>query len=390
MNAAVLHGNYHARGGGERVAEAMAQAVDGPILYGFGDERCATDVPVELEKVISAGRVTDWLADRFWEVRDLAFMWHGQYLPRAYEFETLLVSGNEFGWYVPPDDQLLVRYIHSTPRSMYDLFPEHGDSGLHRAYATLARPLYRQTAAYPDVLIANSELVQRRIRKYWNRDSIVIYPPVPVDRFDPYTAATRHDCYITVNRLYGHKRTSEIVEAFRYLDDRRLVVVGEGPERDRLERIAPPNVTFTGYLSEVEKAAMLSGSAALIQNARNEDFGIVPIEAYASGTPVIGVRDGFTEHQIRDGETGMLYADESRTKGIVEAVRRFEQSGVQASDDDLVDFAARFGVDRFERKLHTVIKTARSEMDIETITPPMVGSTATPPEEAAATDGGQS
>lgn len=86
----------------------------------------------------------------------------------------------------------------------------------------------------------------------------------------------------------------------------------------------------------------------------------------------------------------MLYADESRTKGIVEAVRRFEQSGVQASDDDLVDFAARFGVDRFERKLHTVIKTARSEMDIETITPPMVGSTATPPEEAAATDGGQS
>lgn len=382
MNVAVVHGNYFQRGGGEYVADAIARAFDAPLYYGFGNEDALPDDDIERRQLFEfstpASIAIDRLAERVYQFRDLCFMWYGQHLPELYDYDVIIQSGNEFGWCVPTDEQVVLKYVHSPPRSSYDLFYKHGDSKLQRAYAMSVRTLYRPTTTFPDAYLANSELVQRRIRKYWGHKSQVVYPPVDLDGYAPGRRQTDSTLYLTYNRLYRHKRTREIVEAFEYLPDRRLVVGGAGPERDTLESVAPENVDIRGYLSEAEKRDLLSAASGLIYNPINEDFGIIPIEAFASGTPVIGVRDGFTKYQIRDGENGVLYPNHT-SKAVHDGIKQFEVGGVSMGAEELERFARQFGRDRFERELRQAVEAARGDAAIEE--PAMwADQTAEPPE----------
>lgn len=366
-SVAVTHGNYLQWGGGEYVAEAIAETFDAPIYYGFGYDDVIPDNGIEhipMFDLPMEGRLTR-MADRIFQLRDLAFMWFGQHCPKLYEYDVVIHSGNEFGWYVPPDDQVVLKYVHSPPRSAYDLFPTVGRSTLLRAYATVSRTMYRPTTTYPEIHLANSDVVRRRIQKYWGMDAQVCYPPVDVDGYGDHLDETDSTVYLTFNRLYRHKRTREIVEAFADLPDRTLLVGGEGPQRDHLEEIATENVKILGYLDEDEKRELLSKASALIYNPVNEDFGLIPIEAFASGTPVLGIRDGFTQHQIASGVNGILY-DESDPDSIWWAVKRFESMGVSATPRELEGFADRFSRVRFERELRDAVKEA---MDAGAVTP---------------------
>lgn len=366
MDVAVTHGNYLQWGGGEYVAAAIARTFDAPVYYGFGYDDVVPDDGEYIRLFDPPLRKTATkLADRIFQLRDLAFMWHGQHIPELHEYDVVIHSGNELGWYVPPDDQTVVKYVHSPPRSSYDLFPELGGSASLRAYATISRTMYRPTVTYPEKHLANSELVARRCQKYWGMDADVVYPPVDVDQYGDSVAATDDSLYLTFNRLYRHKRTREIVEAFNHIDDARLVVGGEGPQKAELESIASENVDIRGYLSEAEKRRLLSEAAALIYNPQNEDFGMIPIEAFASGTPVIGIEDGFTRYQIEDGINGVSYA-EPTPMAIFDAVRRFESDGIQMSAAELERFAQQFSRDRFETQLRQAVDSA---IDAGTIRP---------------------
>jgi glycosyltransferase involved in cell wall biosynthesis len=220
------------------------------------------------------------------------------------------------------------------------------------------------------VFVANSDLVARRIQLYWGIDDSmvrVVYPPTPTSSYGPSHADADRDYYFTFSRLYPSKRISEIVRAFNQLNsrghDHRLVVGGDGPARDRLEKVAGDSVKFVGYLSEADKRRRLAECKAFIFNAYQEDFGMVPIEAMASGTPVLGVRDGFTQHQILDGRNGYTY-DRSDTN-IVDAVRHFEANGVAWSATDIQAFAEQFSLPRFRERMRDIVAEATEAAAIQ-------------------------
>lgn len=363
---AILHGNYLNRGGGERVADELARVCDAPLYYGFGNESAIPDDGIERIQLFDPNPLSKWLSRKVYQYRDLMFMWYGTHRPELFDYDVVIQSGNEFGWYVPKQmDQTIVKYVHSPPRGPYDMHYKHGDSALHRGYSLAAKTLYNHTTSYVDMHVANSEVVAKRCRKAWAIDPEIVYPPVDVDSYGPeYAETNRENTYLTFSRLYRHKRTREIVQAFQGIGG-KLIVGGDGPQRERLEQAAGSNVDIRGYLSEQEKRRLLAEVDAFIFNAENEDFGIVPIEAMASGTPVIGINDGFTKYQIQDGENGILYPTGEPTD-IQRAIDRFAESGVSKSPTEIKDYAQQFSRERFSNEISDVVATAKDTNDIQT------------------------
>lgn len=364
-DVAVLHGNYFARGGGERVADTIAETFDVPLYYGFGNDDETPDDGVDRRKLFHPNAVGKRLVRRMHQYRDFHFMWNGMHIPELFDYDVIIQSGNEFGWYVPKQlDQAIVKYVHSPPRGPYDMHYKHGVGRLHRAYSLLAKALYGHTTGYPDVYVANSEVVAQRCRKAWGIDPRVVYPPVNVEEYGPENADRRRErTYLTFSRLYRHKRTREIVQAFDGAE-RSLIVGGDGPQREELEEIATPNVDVRGYLSETEKRRLLAECDAFIFNAENEDFGIVPVEAFASGTPVIGINDGFTAYQIRDGVNGILF-DDGEPDAINTALDAFERGGVRWTAGQIERFAEQFSCERFEAEMQEAVDDARAALEKE-------------------------
>lgn len=366
MALAIAHKDYDVRGGGERLAEELADTFDAPLIVGRRDpenvpERDDLEV-VELEK----SKLSAWAIDRGGPWRAFAYQNVWMRPDELVDYDTVVLSGNEPLWYVPRDEQTIVAYTHSTPRFQYDLFHE-GEGHINRLYNYVTRVLYEHNTRRPDLYVANSDLVARRIRRYWNipADQIrVVYPPVDVHNYDPDLADTSDRAvYVYVGRLCGHKRVDEVVEAFADMPDRELLIAGKGPARDELERKAADNVEFLGYVSEERKRELLAGAYGFIFPGANEDFGIAPIEAMAAGTPVIGVDEGFTKYQVLEGKNGVLY-----DRGALgPALDRYEREGVSWDADRIHQFAQRFGVDRFREGMREAVAEAEAR---STVIPP--------------------
>ena len=170
--------------------------------------------------------------------------------------------------------------------------------------------------------IANSKTTQARISKYYRRDSLVINPPVNFDRFSgqPVTG----DYYLIVGRQIAYKRSDLAVEAFNQLD-KPLHIIGTGPELERLKKLATSsNIKFFGNLTDDQVTEQMLNCKALIF-PQEEDFGIVPVEAMAAGKPVIAYGIGGGGESVVDGQTGVLFYDQT-PKALTEAIHRFEQS----------------------------------------------------------------
>lgn len=370
LSIAIVHENYVGRGGGERVAEALARAFDAPIYYGVGDEEHEPD-DVECHSLFNDSLLAPVLRRSF-SLRDAYYALAFRSVPELLEYDVLLQSGNGTGWYKPTEDQAVVKYTHSTPRNAYDRYPYRApERGLvFELYVLATEQLYQPVLAYPDLYVANSEVVERRLSKYWDRagdDVVVVYPPVDVSGLGPEHATDAPDgeYYLVLDRLVPNKNVDEVVAAFEEHDDKRLVVAGSGPERAALERRASdlPNVEFLGYVDEERKRALLAGAEALVYAARDEDFGIVPVEALASGTPVVGPREGFTRFQVDDGRTGLLYDRDDG--GVAGALDRFENEGVRSTTDERVAAASEYGVGRFEAEMRDAVATAIEKVRID-------------------------
>ncbi|GLC27472.1 glycosyltransferase [Roseisolibacter agri] len=209
-----------------------------------------------------------------------------------------------------------------------------------------------------DEFAAISEFVGRRIDKTYRRDSTVVYPPVDVERFTP--AGAREDYYVTASRFVPYKCVDLIVEAFRDMPDRRLVVIGDGPQMPLVRSRATPNVTLLGHQPFPELLRWLRGARAYLF-AAIEDFGIAPLEAQAVGTPVIAYAGGALPETIPglDAERpcGVLY-DAQTPAGIRDAVRRFEREGDRITADACRENAERFAPDRFRAAFETWVERA--------------------------------
>ena len=211
----------------------------------------------------------------------------------------------------------------------------------------------RRAASRVHEFAAISQAISRRIRRAYRREAPVIYPPVEVERFRP--EGSREDHYVTVSRLVPHKRIDLLVRAFSQLN-LPLVVIGDGPELSRLRRIADSNVRFLGYESDAKVAEWL-GRARGFVCAGGEDFGIAIVEAQAAGCPVIAYgKDGALETVI-DGETGILFPEQS-VPSLVEAVMRFEPITDSFQPEMLVRNARRFNKEHFTERFLRFVDAA--------------------------------
>jgi glycosyltransferase involved in cell wall biosynthesis len=180
------------------------------------------------------------------------------------------------------------------------------------------------------------------VKKIYQRESAVIYPPVNVERFSP--EKERDDYFITINRLVGHKRVDLMVQAFNRLH-LPLLVIGEGPERQKLERMAGSNVQFLGYLPDGAVAKLLSRARAYIC-AGEEDFGISMIEAQAAGCPVIAYGKGGALETVLEGQTGLFF-NEPCFESLVEEVECFSKRTSQFNPVQIAAGVQRFNKQRF-------------------------------------------
>ena len=260
--------------------------------------------------------------------------------------------------------QLHVCYCYTPMRYAWDLRDQYlRRTGLDRglrgfvAKRVLARlrDWDRVTSARVDHFVAISRHIAARIRRCYAREATVIYPPVAVDPLDP--PQPRGADYVTVSQLVPYKRVDLIVQAFRELPDRQLIVIGEGPERAKIEAIAPRNVRVLGRVSDAQRDRWLAGARAFVF-AAEEDFGIAPLEAQALGTPVIAFAGGGAAETIPGldaaAPAGVLF-DEQSAAAIAAAVRRFEDNASLISVQACLDNAHRFDAGRFRRELRAFV-----------------------------------
>jgi len=205
-----------------------------------------------------------------------------------------------------------------------------------------------------DRYVTNSRTTQARIRNYWNRDSVVVYPPVETKRFSPGEVGQH---YLVLSELMPHKRIDVAIHAFNKLG-LPLVVCGDGPEARALRRIAGPTVQFVGRVSDPEAASLLSSARALVV-AAVEEFGIAAVEAQAAGRPVIAVRGGGTLETVADGETGCFWS--GGPDELAAVVAGFDDAAIDP--DACVRNAARFDTSIFKRDLPRYVESALNVED---------------------------
>ncbi len=216
----------------------------------------------------------------------------------------------------------------------------------------LVGPLRRwdlKASKRPDVLIANSTHTQREIKTYYNRESVVIFPPIDIERFAHHSSKKRSG-FVTAGRQTSYKHTELIVQACTRLQ-LPLTVIGRGPEHERLVKLAGPTVTFPSNVSDAEMASYFSSAKAFVF-AAFEDFGVTPVEALAAGTPVIAYRAGGAMDYVIPGKTGMFF-EEQTVDSLCAALSAFDAQRYNAPT--IQKHAESFAPARFAEAVHTIV-----------------------------------
>ncbi|MBU0776948.1 glycosyltransferase [Patescibacteria group bacterium] len=211
-------------------------------------------------------------------------------------------------------------------------------------------------AQRPDKMIAISRAVQKRIKKYYNRPSEVIFPPVELDFFknnfsNKNGKEKREKFFLVVSRLVPYKMVDLAVSAFNELG-LPLIIVGTGSEEEKLKNMAKSNIKFVGHLTDTKLADYYKKCAAFIF-PQEEDFGIVALEAQAAGAPVIAYKAGGALDTVIEGKTGVFF-DKQNKKSLIKAVKKFEK--LSFNQKDLIKNAERFSKERFKREILRITK----------------------------------
>lgn len=244
------------------------------------------------------------------------------------------------------------RYLWSHHEEYFENVPFRG---LIKPLLGYLKSWDRAAAQRPDFVVAISTEVQNRIKKYYKRDSLIIYPPVKLERVSKISKKGKY--YLVVSRLVKYKRVDLAVEAFNRIG-RPLVVVGLGWQEKKLRRMAKKNIKFVGQVSEQKLKDYYLGAKALVM-PQEEDFGIVSVESQSFGVPVIAYKKGGAIDTIVPGKTGIFF-EEQNPESLVEAVKRFEK--IKFVVDNLYTNAEKFSKEVFKTKILKQISEINSKI----------------------------
>ncbi|MEM9248040.1 MAG: glycosyltransferase [Pseudomonadota bacterium] len=340
--------------GGEKVLEALCR------LFPDADIYTHVVAPAALSETLRAHTIAETFVGRLPGARRF-YQSYLPFMPRALEGLDLrgydLVVSSEAGpakGIIPPPDAPHLCYCHSPMRYVWDQYQTYRASAGPLARLAMPQVAHRlrqwdvTSAARVDRIVANSSHVAARVTKYWRREADVVHPPVDVHRYAP--TPDLGDYYLWAGELAPYKRPDLAVDAFTR-SGRKLIMIG-GPEkaRRRLARHAGPSVTLLGKVDQATLQHHLARCRALVFPGE-EDFGIVPVEAMASGRPVIAYGRGGALDTVVDGVTGTTF-DEQSVDGLNAAIDRFEQDRLDLLDPErLVAHASRFDEAAFRRGL---------------------------------------
>jgi glycosyltransferase involved in cell wall biosynthesis len=208
-----------------------------------------------------------------------------------------------------------------------------------------------KSASNVDFFIANSHHIAEKIKRIYNRDSEVIYPPVDVDKFE--VSEDKEDYYLTASRMVPYKRLDLVIEAFNEMPDKNLIVIGSGPEKEKLISKASANIKIIGH-QDTDKLKVYMQKAKAFVFAAEEDFGIIVVEAMACGTPVIAWNYGGTCESVIDGKTGILFADQTKDS-IIAAVKKFEGISFNFNPELIRNHSKKFSRAKFENNIKNFV-----------------------------------
>jgi glycosyltransferase involved in cell wall biosynthesis len=243
----------------------------------------------------------------------------------------------------------------SPTRYLYDWKDEYlAENGLNKGLKGLAvkkilsdiRIWDQEASKRPDRYIAISKHVQNRLRKYYRVDSDIVYPPTHVEEFSPHFGLPE-DYYIIISRLSAYKKIDLAIEAFNETKD-NLIIIGVGEDEKRLKRLANNNIEFLGWQSDEASREYLRYAKALIFPGE-EDFGLTPVEAMASGRPVIAYNKGGVTETVRDGKDGVFF-DQPTSNSLIEALNRFDMMAKTLNSKEICQQAEKFSFDTFKEQ----------------------------------------
>ena len=373
---AIVHDWLPLVGGAERVLEQLLEIYPNAEIFTLFDFVSREDAPFLIGRKIHTSNL-----QKFPRV-------HNYYrnllplLPYAIEqfdlrhFDLIVSSSSAVAkGVITSPDQLHVCYCHSPMRYAWDLqahYLKHTglSSGLRSTFIRYV--LYKMriwdvvSSNRVDSFIANSSYISERIKKTYRRESTVINPPVNIDRFK--LESNKEDFYLAASRQVPYKRIDLIVEAFKQLPDKRLVVIGDGPEHKKIKALAGSNVQILGYQSDAVMVDYMRRAKAFVFAAQ-EDFGILPVEAQACGTPVIAYGRGGARETVVDKRTGLLF-EEQTVESLIGAIERFERLQGEFNSASIQSHAASFSNARFRREIQNHIDQQLLEREKNTFRPP--------------------
>lgn len=367
MKVALIHDYLREYGGAERVLEALAEIFpQAPVYTAY----------VNLEAMGENGK-------RFkgWDIRPSWFQkfpFAGQLLSPFRIFGPMMFESFDLSEYdlvissssathlsksvITKPETLHISYIHTPPRFLYGYttsfnYKKHWWTRIGGEVINHFMRIYDfEVSQRPDILVANSNNIRERIKKFYRRDSVVIYPPVDLKELKIQKKKEKY--FLVLNRLVRGKGTEVIVKAATKLGI-PLKVAGTGSETDNLKKIAGPNVQFLGWVSDWERVKLLSSAKALIVASEDEDFGITSIEAQAVGTPVIAPASGGFLETVINSKMGILYGGPGMVNvdNLVEVIQNFDQH--QFNPEDLRKNAEKFSKDRFKKEILELVKKGK-------------------------------
>jgi glycosyltransferase involved in cell wall biosynthesis len=362
MRTALVHYWLIGMRGGEKVLESLCE------LYPDADIFTHVLNPAAISPTLQRHRIHTSFIARL----PRAQTWYQKYLPlmpialeqldlRKYDLVISSESGPAKG-ILPTPEALHVCYCHSPMRYIWNMYQDyHGWAGpISRRMMPIITHYLRMwdqsATARVDNFIANSRTVAGRIRRYYHRDAQVIYPPIDVDSFAPVPEQGIEDYYLMVGCLTPYKRPDIAIQAFN-ATGKKLVVIGDGPMFSALRRSASENIRFLGAQPFAALRHYYARCRALVFPGE-EDFGICPLEAMASGRPVVAFGQGGALETVVEGVTGTFF-HQQHPDDLIVALERADKSHFDCAK--IVTHARRFGIHRFKREMTNAIARAIEE-----------------------------
>jgi len=349
MRTIVLHDYFERAEGGGRLSSLLVKGLDADLCYGFA---C---LPHPFVEGFQNPREKDLKA--FSSIP----LWRQFKLARTFETKTAFLANYQTaiysGFYTPLAINHHLKgknilYCHTPPRFIYDQKDFYLQSlspvlrPLLNRFTNWLQPRYEQAVQKMDLIIANSNNIQQRIKRYLNKDSTVIYPPCEIEKFQ---WISQQDYYLSFGRLDPLKRVSRIVEAFLQMPDKKLVIASEGSDYLKIrEQIGnAKNIQLLGKVTEKTLLELIGNCIATLYIPQDEDFGMSPVESMAAGKPVLGVAEGGLLESILPEQTGILLLPNPCVENIIKGVEKLTPHYALEMRENCEKQAQQFSVERF-------------------------------------------